>query len=138
MVASLVRRCASGVTRWRPARASRSLRRCCAFAGVLRLRPSRASAQSQQPAALSAAAAGSRSAPAPQSDAPMLVQAREIKYDYTNNSVSAVGNVQIYYSGSTIEADEVIYDQNTKRLQRERQRPADRSRRQDHLRPSSI
>jgi LPS-assembly protein len=51
------------------------------------------------------------------SDAPMLVQATEIRYDYTNNTVSAVGNVQIYYKGSTIEADEVIYDQKTKRLQ---------------------
>ena len=29
----------------------------------------------------------------------MLVQATEIRYDYTNNTVSAVGNVQIYYSG---------------------------------------
>ncbi len=51
-----------------------------------------------------------------QSNAPMLVQADEIKYDYTNNSVSAVGNVQIYYNGATIEADEVVYDQKTKRL----------------------
>jgi LPS-assembly protein len=48
---------------------------------------------------------------------PMLVQAVEIRYDYTNNTVSAVGNVQIYYNGSTVEADEVIYDQKTKRLQ---------------------
>lgn len=49
----------------------------------------------------------------------MLVQAREIDYDYTNNRVSAVGNVQIYYGGSTIEADRVIYDQKTKRLHAE-------------------
>ena len=54
--------------------------------------------------------------PAPQSNAPMLVQATEIKYDYTNNTVAAVGNVQIYYGGATIEADQVIYDQKTKRL----------------------
>ena len=46
----------------------------------------------------------------------MLVQATEIKYDYTNNTVSAVGNVQIYYNGATIEADEVTYNQKTKRL----------------------
>ena len=37
--------------------------------------------------------------PATPSDAPMLVQATEIRYDYTNNTVSAVGNVQIYYNG---------------------------------------
>ena len=57
-----------------------------------------------------------KNAPAPQSNAPMLVQATEIKYDYTNNTVAAVGNVQIYYGGATIEADEVVYDQKTKRL----------------------
>jgi LPS-assembly protein len=55
--------------------------------------------------------------PSAASDAPMLVQATEIRYDYTNNTVAAVGNVQIYYNGSTVEADEVIYDQKTKRLQ---------------------
>jgi LPS-assembly protein len=49
----------------------------------------------------------------------MLVQAREIDYDYTNKRVAAVGNVQIYYGGSTIEADKVIYDQKTKRLHAE-------------------
>ncbi len=47
---------------------------------------------------------------------PMLVQATEIKYDYTNNTVAAVGSVQIYYNGATIEADEVTYNQKTKRL----------------------
>jgi len=54
-------------------------------------------------------------APAP-ANGPMLVQATEIKYDYTNNTVSAVGNVQIYYNGATIEADDVTYDQKSKRL----------------------
>ena len=49
----------------------------------------------------------------------MLVQAREIDYDYTNHRVAAVGNVQIYYGGSTLEADKVIYDQTTKRLHAE-------------------
>jgi len=55
--------------------------------------------------------------PAP--DAQMLVQANEIRYDYNNLQVSAVGNVQIYYNGATIEADKVIYDQRTKRLHAE-------------------
>jgi LPS-assembly protein len=55
-------------------------------------------------------------APPPPSNAPMLVQADEIKYDYTNNTVAAVGNVQIYYGGATVEADEVIYDEKTKHL----------------------
>jgi LPS-assembly protein len=49
--------------------------------------------------------------PAPAADGPMLVQASEIKYDYTNNTVAAVGSVQAYYRGASIEADELIYDQ---------------------------
>src|SRR5690348_3994502 len=57
--------------------------------------------------------------PPPPSNAPMLVQATEIRYDYSNNSVAAVGNVQIYYGGATVEADQVIYDQKTKRLRAE-------------------
>jgi LPS-assembly protein len=51
--------------------------------------------------------------------APMLLQATEINYDYVNKRVSAVGNVQIYYSGSTLEADRVIYDETTKRMHAE-------------------
>ena len=52
-------------------------------------------------------------------DGQMLVRATEINYDYNNSRVAAVGNVQIYYNGSTIEADKVIYDQKTKRLHAE-------------------
>jgi LPS-assembly protein len=51
--------------------------------------------------------------------APMLVQAREVQYDYANERVSAVGEVQIYYSNATLEADRVVYDQKTKRLHAE-------------------
>jgi LPS-assembly protein len=54
--------------------------------------------------------------PVAPSNAPMLVQSDELKYDYTNNVVAAVGNVQIYYRGSTIEADKVVYDEKTKRM----------------------
>jgi LPS-assembly protein len=49
----------------------------------------------------------------------MLVQATEIDYDYANNRVAAVGNVQIYYGDSTLEANRVVYDQKTKRLHAE-------------------
>jgi len=49
----------------------------------------------------------------------MLVQAVEVDYDYNNSRVSAVGNVQMFYNGTTVEADKVIYDQKTKRLQAE-------------------
>jgi LPS-assembly protein len=57
--------------------------------------------------------------PLPPANTPMLVQADEMKYDYSNNTVAAVGHVQIYYGGSTVEADQVIYDQKTKRLRAE-------------------
>ncbi|MEZ5786089.1 MAG: LPS-assembly protein LptD [Xanthobacteraceae bacterium] len=63
--------------------------------------------------------------PAPPPRAPetgqqqMLLQATEIQYDYPNERVSAVGNVQVYYKGTTVEADKVIYDQRTKHLHAE-------------------
>jgi LPS-assembly protein len=52
-------------------------------------------------------------------DGQMLVQAIEVDYDYNNSRVSAVGNVQMFYNGTSIEADRVIYDQKTKRLHAE-------------------
>lgn len=57
--------------------------------------------------------------PRPPSDGQMLVQANEVDYDYNNSRVSAVGNVQLFYNGTSIEADRVIYDQKTKRLHAE-------------------
>jgi LPS-assembly protein len=50
------------------------------------------------------------------SDGQMLVQAVEVDYDYNNSRVSAVGNVQLFYNGTSVEADKVVYDQKTKRL----------------------
>src|SRR5258708_5600615 len=52
-------------------------------------------------------------------DGQMLVQAVEVDYDYNNSRVSAVGNVQMFYNGTSVEADRVIYDQKTKRLHAE-------------------
>lgn len=46
----------------------------------------------------------------------MVVDARELVYDKDNNTVSAVGEVQILYQGRTIEADKVIYDRAAKRV----------------------
>jgi LPS-assembly protein len=51
--------------------------------------------------------------------AQMLVRADELHYDRTNNRIIAVGNVQIYYKGSTLEANRVIYEQATKRMRAE-------------------
>jgi LPS-assembly protein len=87
------------------------------FVGCSLLVPERSSAQSVGNLLHFPPRPPAPKAPLTQSDAPMLLQAAEIRYDYTNNTVSAVGNVQIYYNGSTVEADEVIYDQKTKRLQ---------------------
>lgn len=53
------------------------------------------------------------------SDGQMLVQATQVDYDYNNSRVSAVGNVQMFYNGTSVEADKVIYDQKTKRLHAE-------------------
>jgi LPS-assembly protein len=52
-------------------------------------------------------------------DGQMLVQAVEMDYDYNNARVSAVGNVQMFYNGTSVEADKAIYDQKTKRLHAE-------------------
>jgi LPS-assembly protein len=52
-------------------------------------------------------------------NAQMLVKADELHYDYANNRVTALGNVQIYYNGSRLEANKVIYDQKVKRLRAE-------------------
>lgn len=61
-----------------------------------------------------------RQKPPPSADTgQMLVQAVEVDYDYNNSRVSAVGNVQLFYNGTTVEADKVIYNQKTKRLQAE-------------------
>ncbi|CAL79424.1 putative Organic solvent tolerance protein (OstA) [Bradyrhizobium sp. ORS 278] len=52
-------------------------------------------------------------------DNQMLVQATTVEYDANNSRVAAVGNVQLFYNGSSVEADRVIYDQKTKRLHAE-------------------
>jgi len=52
-------------------------------------------------------------------DARMRVKSDGVDYDYINHQFAAVGNVQIYYNGATIEADRVVYDQVTKRLRAE-------------------
>jgi len=57
--------------------------------------------------------------PPARNDGQMLVQAVEVDYDYNNSRVSAVGNVQMFYNGTSVEADKVIYDQKTKRLHAE-------------------
>jgi LPS-assembly protein len=49
-------------------------------------------------------------------DGQMLLSAQELNYDNVNSTVAAVGSVQIFYNGTTLEADRVTYNQKTKRL----------------------
>ncbi len=46
----------------------------------------------------------------------MLIEARELVYNNDRNTVEAIGDVQIFYQGRTLEADRVIYNQKTKRV----------------------
>ena len=47
----------------------------------------------------------------------LLVEAKTLVYDKDKGTVSAVGDAQLYYQGKVLEADKVIYDQVTKRVQ---------------------
>jgi LPS-assembly protein len=49
----------------------------------------------------------------------MHLRADAINYDYNNERVVAIGRVQMYYKGSSVDADRVVYDQKTKRLRAE-------------------
>lgn len=46
----------------------------------------------------------------------LVVDASEIVYDNDRNTVSAVGNVSLYYQGRSLQADRVTYDRNTSRV----------------------
>ena len=46
----------------------------------------------------------------------MLVESDQLVYDYDNHTVSAVGNVRIYYNGYTLQAEKVTYIKPTRRL----------------------
>ncbi|MFS8035567.1 LPS-assembly protein LptD [Xanthobacter sp. AM11] len=49
----------------------------------------------------------------------MLVTADQLEYDYQRETVAAVGNVQIYYDGSTLEANRVVLDRKANLLRAE-------------------
>lgn len=48
--------------------------------------------------------------------AQMLLEAGELQYDFDNDIVSAIGNVQIYYSGYVLEAERVTLDRGKSKL----------------------
>jgi LPS-assembly protein len=80
----------------------------CTLALIPVLAPSFSLAQAQLP--------GVERFAAEDPDARMLLEANELIYDFDNDIVTAEGNVEIYYRGHTVEADRVIYDQNTRRV----------------------
>ena len=47
---------------------------------------------------------------------PLLLEATELRYDFDRDIISAIGNVQIYYGGNTVEADRVDFDRRNNRL----------------------
>jgi len=68
-------------------------------------------------AGLALAATASPAARAQQlAPARMAVEARELVYDEKKNTVAAKGDVQIYYKGRLLQADQVTYDRNTGRV----------------------
>jgi len=50
------------------------------------------------------------------SDAQMLLESDQIAYDFDRDQISAIGGVQIYYDGYTVEADRVTFDRRNGRL----------------------
>jgi LPS-assembly protein len=68
------------------------------------------------PAKPSLPAKPSPAAAPPESAAKMVVEAKELAYDENRNSVSARGDVKIYYKGRLLEADRVVYDRGANRV----------------------
>jgi LPS-assembly protein len=70
-------------------------------------------------AAVAAAAAAQPTGETAQAAKPpdkLVIDADQLVYDKDNNTVSAVGNVQLFYQGRVLQADRVIYYRATKRV----------------------
>ncbi len=73
--------------------------------------------QAQAPASpVAPSAASAPPAAAAKKPDKMIVEANELVFDKDKNTVSAVGDAQLYYQGRVLEADRVTYDRNTKRV----------------------
>jgi len=44
-------------------------------------------------------------------DTKLLLEADQLIYDFDAQTVTAIGNVQIYYDGYTLDAEKVVYDE---------------------------
>ena len=49
-------------------------------------------------------------------DGRMLMEARELVYDYNKEIVTALGAVDVYYQGRALQADRIVYDQKKNRV----------------------
>lgn len=88
--------------------------RCCALAATLLASLVLTPLLSGAPAA--AQTLSDSLAPKADKNAKMLVEADQLVQNDKTNTVSALGNVRIYYDGRTLEADHVDYDKTSKRL----------------------
>ncbi|MGA2792034.1 MAG: LPS-assembly protein LptD [Roseiarcus sp.] len=86
---------------------------CAALLAIGAASPAQAQAQAAAPAPSAAPAPPTVAAKKPDK---MIVEANELVFDKDKNTVSAVGDAQLYYQGRILEADRVIYDRNTKRV----------------------
>ncbi|MDI4654854.1 LPS-assembly protein LptD [Xanthobacter autotrophicus] len=87
-------------------------------ASLVAAAPAVAQTQSDQQPNITPSALGSGFAGAGKLDPnqKMLVTADQLEYDYQRETVSAVGTVQIYYDGSTLEANRVVLDRKSNTL----------------------
>ncbi|WP_434052327.1 MAG: LPS-assembly protein LptD [Roseibium sp.] len=46
----------------------------------------------------------------------MLLESREITYDFDNDVIIATGDVQVYYDGNTVQAHQIVFDRKSSQL----------------------
>ncbi|MDI4663927.1 LPS-assembly protein LptD [Xanthobacter autotrophicus] len=85
-------------------------------AATLAAAPAVAQTQSAAPTGNSTLGAGFAGARKLDPNQKMLVTADQLEYDYQRETVSAVGTVQIYYDGATLEANRVVLDRKANTL----------------------
>ena len=49
-------------------------------------------------------------------DAELLLESSEITYDFDRDLIVATGDVQVYYDGSTVQAEQIIFDRKSQQL----------------------
>ncbi|SDU16651.1 LPS-assembly protein LptD [Stappia sp. ES.058] len=100
-----------------PLRGSLALRmlRCTALAGLTALAPALSGDLVSTSAHAQSGTLETLGATVDQSE-PLLLEADELRYDFDRDLISANGDVQIYYGGNTVEANQVEFDRKQNRL----------------------